>query len=304
MELSLEEDREVFAVAEVLTPELIEEFLESQAQRGIAPASLEAYRRNLKKLYDDLPEGKRLTAETGRAWKAQMESQGGAPRSVNSRLSALNSLCEYLGHQEFQTHDFLKEQEFLQPELTRTEYLRLLQAARTLEKERVYLLIKVLGGAGLRIQELPQLTAEAVETGAVELHYHNSRCSRVLHIPGELREELLAYIRREGVREGPVFRTAAGAPITRTYAVKLLQSVSGAAQVEAEKATPRCLWNMYCATRAEILNSIAILADQAYDRMLEQEQRIAGWNVQHVSAKPNARMSSVPPLTPRGGRLT
>ena len=67
----------------------------------------------------------------------------------------------------------------------------LLQAARTLEKERVYLLIKVLGGAGLRIQELPQLTAEAVRSGSVELRYHNDRCSRVLRLPGELREELL-----------------------------------------------------------------------------------------------------------------
>lgn len=165
------------------------------------------------------------------------------------------------------------------PELTRAEYLRLLQAARSLERERVYLLIKVLGGAGLRIQELPQLTVRATREGAVELRYHNGRCTRVLRIPEELREELLSYIQREGIAEGPVFRTAAGGPIARTYAFKLLQSVSGAAQVEAEKVTPRCLWNMYCATREAILSNISILADQAYDRMLEQEQRTVGWNV-------------------------
>ena len=210
---------------EILTPEVMEGFLESQRRRGIGPASLEAYRRNLKKLYDSLPGEKRLTAETGRVWKRQMEAQGVAPRSVNSRLSALNSLCEYLGRREFQIHDFLREEAVLQPELTRAEYLRLLQAARALEKERVYLLVKVLGGAGLRIQELPQLTVEAVRTGAVELRYHNGRCSRALRIPGELRGELLAYIRREGVTEGPVFRTAAGAPIARTYAVKLLREI-------------------------------------------------------------------------------
>lgn len=270
---------EVSAVAEeILTPEVIEEFLTSQARRGISPASLEAYRRNLKKLYDSLPEEKRLTVETGQIWKRQMEALGVSPRSVNSCLSALNSLCEYLGRREFQTHDFLAEAEVLQPELTRAEYLRLLQAARSLERERVYLLIKVLGGAGLRIQELPQLTAEAVRLGSVELRYHNARCSRVLRIPAELREELLAYLRREGIISGPVFRTAAGAPIARTYAVKLLQSVSGAARVEAEKTTPRCLWNMYCATREMILSSISVLADQAYDRMLAEEQRAAGWN--------------------------
>lgn len=263
---------------EILTPEVIEEFLTSQKRRGIGPASLEAYRWNLKKLYDCLPEEKRLTPETGRMWKERMEAQGVSPRSVNSRLSTLNSLCDFLGRREFQIYDFLKEQEIVQPELTRTEYLRLLQAAKTQEKEKVYLLVKVLGGAGLRIQELPQLTAEAVRAGAVELRYHNDRCRRVLRIPAELQRELLAYIRREDIAGGPVFRTAAGSPIARTYAVKLLRSVSGAAHVEAEKATPRCLWNMYCATRETILGSISVLADQVYDRMLEQEQRTTGWN--------------------------
>ncbi len=268
--------REVFLVP-VLTPGVIEEFLTSQERQGIGAASLEAYRRNLKKLCDYLPEEKRLTAETGRAWRDWMEAQGVSPRSINSRLSALNSLCAYLGHREFQFHDFAEGQEVFQPELTRAEYLRLLQAARRLEKERVYLLIKVLGGAGLRIQELSQLTAEVVEAGTVDLRYHNDRCSRSLRIPAELREELLAYIRRKNISEGPVFRTAAGAPIARTYAVKLLQSVSHEARVEAEKATPRCLWNMYCATREMILSNISILADQAYERMLAEEQRIVGW---------------------------
>lgn len=57
----------------ILTPELIEEFLAGREREGIALTSLEVYRRNLKKLYDCLPEGKRLTAETGGAWKEQID---------------------------------------------------------------------------------------------------------------------------------------------------------------------------------------------------------------------------------------
>ena len=48
------------------------------------------------------------------------------------------------------------------------------------------------------------------------------------------------------------------------------------------------------------MSNIQILADQAYDRMLAEEQRLAGWNTQRVSARPAARMSSGPPL-PRVG---
>ena len=57
---------------------------------------------------------------------------------------------------------------------------------------------------------------------------------------------------------------------------------------------------MYRDTREAILSNIQILADQAYDRMLAEEQRLAGWNTQRVSARPAARMSSGPPL-PRVG---
>lgn len=140
---------------EQLTPEMIDAFVEDQRNRGRGPASLEAYRRNLTKLYDYLPGDKRLTRATGKEWKAWMESQGTAPRSVNACLSALNSLSIFLGRREFQTNEFLEGPKIIQPELTRAEYLRLLQAAKLLEKEKTYLLIKAMGGAGFRVQELP-----------------------------------------------------------------------------------------------------------------------------------------------------
>lgn len=57
----------------------------------------------------------------------------------------------------------------VQPELTRAEYLRLLQAARALEKERAYLLVKVFALLGIRVGELPQVTVEQVKAGRLLL---------------------------------------------------------------------------------------------------------------------------------------
>lgn len=261
-----------------LSLELIDDFLREQRSRGLGDASLEAYRRNLHKLYSYLPEGKCFTPETASAWRTQMEEDGVSPRSINARLSAFNSFCAYLGHWDCQNREFVRRPEVVAPELTRREYLRLLQAARILDKERTYLLIKALGGAGLRVQELPQLTVGAVEQGCVELRYHNDHCRRRVSLPQDLCTEILDFCRREGIREGPVFRAAGGGPLPRTYIYKLIQSVSAAARVDSEKVTPRCLWSMYQATRESILSSISVLADQAYDRLLAEEQRTAGWN--------------------------
>lgn len=259
-----------------LSTELIEEFLSDQRDKGRSPASIMAYRRNLSKLFDFLPPDKCVTTETAGQWRSQMLESGVAPRSVNARLSVLNSLCEYLGHREFQDYEFLEGPEIIHPELSRDEYLRLLNTAKVLEKERTYFIIKVLGGVGIRIQELPQITVEALQAGSVELCYHNDRCQRTICIPQSLREELLGFASRTGIRAGPIFHTADGRPLQRTYICKLLQQISQPAQVDAEKATPRCLWRMYLSTRQDILNNISVLADQVYDRVLAAEQQIAG----------------------------
>ena len=75
-----------------------------------------------------------------------------------------------------------------------------------------------------------------------------------------------------------MFRTGEGRPVSRTYVCKLLGQISGPARVAPEKATPRCLWNMYQSTRQDILRTISVLADQVYDRLLAQEQQLAGWD--------------------------
>ena len=69
----------------------------------------------------------------------------------------LDSFLLYMGKKEWQSSDFCRGLNDIQPELSRTEYKRLLQAAKLLGKERTYLLIKTMGGAGVRVQELLQI---------------------------------------------------------------------------------------------------------------------------------------------------
>ena len=114
-------------------------------------------------LYRYLPGDKIIGEATAPLWKRHLEEKGFSPATVNSHLSVWNSFLQYLGRRQWQMEDFNRETERIQPELSRREYLRLLAAAKQLGKEKSYLLIKTLGGAGMRIQELPQLTVEALE---------------------------------------------------------------------------------------------------------------------------------------------
>ena len=57
-----------------------------------------------------------------------------------------------------------------------------------------------------------------------------------------------------------------------------IQSLSGAARVAPEKCNPRCLRKLYLVTQAEIDRGVRLLAEQAYDRLLDTEQLAVGWD--------------------------
>ena len=103
------------------------------------------------------------------------------------------------------------------------------------------------------------------------------RTKRIIRIPTCLRGELLEFVRQEGIQSGPIFITKNGTVISRTAVTALIQRISGEARVAPEKCNPRCLRRLYQTTRENIRANIALLAEQTYDRLLEQEQLIAGW---------------------------
>lgn len=262
-----------------MTPELVAGFLTSMEEKGRSKGSLEGYERALRSLRDYLPgEQWEITGQTGEAWKEWMlREQGLSQRTVNMRLSVFNSFLQYLGKRQWQVEGFFRSTQELQPELTRAEYLRLLSAAKQSEREKSYLIIKTLGGAGVRVQELSQLTAEAVKCGTALLSSHNGARQRVLHIPGILCRELESYLKREHIQSGPVFISEEGTPLARSVVYHHVSVVSRDAQVDPEKANPRCLWKMYCSTREGIEAGIQVLMEQTYERMLEKEQLTIGW---------------------------
>lgn len=265
---------------EPITREGIEAFLESLRKKKRGESSLDHYRRSLTALYVWLPEEKRLYRDTGTAWRRWLlETKGFCNRTVNTYMSVLNGYLRFLGHRDWQVEEFVREADDMQPELSRAEYLRLLSAAKKMGKEKSYLLIKTMGGAGVRVQELSQVTVEAVAHGMVCLDSHNGLRLRVMRIPKVLKEELTEYIRRECIKSGPVFLSREGKPLGRATVHHSVKMLSQEARVEPEKANPRCLWKMYCNTQDGIQANIDALTYQAYEYMMEKEQLTIGWAV-------------------------
>lgn len=190
-----------------------------------AEGTYQFYRRKLRKFYEDLPEDKTIRQGTLESWRGQLLDEGYATNTVNSFLSAANAFLDHIGHREYQLAGQLKEEKKPpRPELSRAEYFHLLQTARAMGKERVYLLMKVFAAVGILVQNLQELTVEAIREGRVICG--KNRKQQILMIPKCLQKELLNFAGRNGIRSGPVFLTRDGRPMHQTYISGAMKPVS------------------------------------------------------------------------------
>lgn len=264
------------APAAVLRPEEIRSYLAALTAKGRSPATVQMYAARLRALYDFLPPDKRLSARGLALWREELLDRGYSPGTVNIHLTAANGLLDHMGRRDLQLLGQLDVVPEIQPELTRAEYLRLLQAAKGLSRERSYLLVKAFALTGIRVGELERVTAEAVKEGRLLITADGEQ--RYVPLPNCLRRELLDYLDRQRIRDGPVFVTRSGRPLRRTQVTVEIQALCRDACVEESKGSPRCLRRLYQADRARLEASVRLLVEQARDRLLEEEQLTVGWD--------------------------
>ncbi len=163
----------------------------------------------------------------------------------------------------------------MESELTRMEYLRLLQTAKLLKKERMYFLVKSICCVGLKIGELPQFTVEMVKAG--EGVVVSKGTERAICIPSVIAEELLEYAQRNHISEGALFQTTSGQPLNRTYCFNMLRELAELADVPVEKCSPKGLRLVYLHTQKQIYDELDYIAKQAYEQLLAAEQIANKW---------------------------
>ena len=260
----------------LMTYEDVEGYMDDLHARG-RKAATRQYKTILNQLYNDLPEDKCIRRGTLTWWVELLQAKGYAPNTINGFAIVANGFLDYVGHREYQLSDLPKQEDSPQPELTRSEYLQLLQAAKRLDREREYLLVKLFASCDLPVQQLGKVTVEAAKAGGMTVDSSGTRS--VLHLPAGLCRELLAYAERQGIGVGPIFVSNRDKAMCRASIVKSITKLSDEAGVPSEKCNPQCLRRLYKTTKAAVEASFAVLVEQTMDRQAEQEQLIAGWEV-------------------------
>lgn len=248
----------------------VEEYLHHLAQKGCTKQTIQTYRWNLLVFWNFL-HGETLKPDSAEKWKSFMFANGSRVRTINHRISSINGFLTNMHLWDYRAQPLPVKEAGQPPELTRTEYMQLLLAARFQKKEQTYLLVKLFACTGIRIQDLASITKKAAREGKVCLE------NKTMLLPQCLCEELLAFADKKSLREGPIFVTRTGRLLSRSNVTASIERLSEPAGVAREKCNPRCLRKLYQDTHRSIEENASFLIEQAYTQLINQEQLTVGW---------------------------
>ena len=181
-----------------LTSPQIQAFAQHLLLEEKSAATIEKYIRDVHAFACWL-DGREISKELTSQWKAHLVERDYAPTSINAKLSALNSLLEFLGLNDCRVK-FLRVQRRLFRdacrELKKEDYQRLLDAASRLGRERLGLLVEAIGSTGIRVSEVRYLTVEAARQGKAEISLKGK--IRTILLPGKLCRRDLSHQKRKG----------------------------------------------------------------------------------------------------------
>ena len=203
-----------------------------------------------------------ITKEAVIAYKNKLLSEGYAVRSINSMVASINSLFAFLRWQNLKVKSFKLQQKIYCPEekeLTKAEYMRLVNTARQKGNERLNLLIQTICGTGIRVSELQYITVEAVKCGEAVVSLKGK--TRSVFIVRELQKKLLRYAAEQKIKAGAIFITRNGNPMSRTNIWREMKSLCEQAGVNPQKVFHQNLRHLFARTFYGIEKDIAKLAD-------------------------------------------
>lgn len=245
----------------ILTNRQIVSFRQHLKREEREQSTIEKYVRDVR-LFEAWLSGRRVTAEIVTDWKNYLRTEGYKPETINAKLSALNKFFAFMRWLGCRIK-YLKIQKKLfrgtEKELTKGEYVRLLETADALRKNRLALLIETICATGIRVSEVRYITVEAVRAGYADVALKGK--IRTILLPAKLCRKLQKYARKQKIASGEIFLTRNGKGVSRRQIWAEMKALCKKAGVAASKVFPHNLRHLFARTFYRACRDVAKLAD-------------------------------------------
>ena len=225
------------------------------------PGTIEKYLRDIRAFAAWLEE-KPLDKEAAVAWKEHLLASGYAPSTINSMLVALNRFFRFQRRDELRVKTIRVQRRIFRSrerELTKEEYVRLLETAHALGRERLALLMETICATGIRVSEVKYITVEAAQAGRAEIALKGK--IRTILLPGKLRRKLLKYAKKQKNGSGEIFLTRTAKGMSRRQIWAEMKAICKKAGVASSKVFPHNLRHLFARTFYKVCRDVVQLAD-------------------------------------------
>ena len=243
------------------TVEQIREFSRYLREEERETATIDKYSRDVKDFFIWLKD-REISRERMGEWRGYLLQAGRKPVTINGKLSALNKFLSFLGRNDCRIK-YLKIQRRLfrstEKQLSKQEYIQLLETAHSLGRERLALLMETICATGIRVSEGKYITAEAIRAGRTEIALKGK--IRTILLPGKLCRKLKKYAGKRKIVSGEVFLTRNGKGMSRRQIWAEMKSLCEKAGVAPSKVFPHNLRHLFAQTFYRVCRDVAKLAD-------------------------------------------
>ena len=225
------------------------------------PGTIEKYLRDVRAFAVWLG-GEPLDKEAVVAWKEHLLASGYAPSTINSMLIAVNRFFHFQHWEELRVKTVRVQRRIFRSrerELTKEEYVRLLETAHALGRERLALLMETICATGIRVSEVQYITVEAAQAGRAEIALKGK--IRTILLPGKLRRKLLKYAKKQNTGSGEIFLTRTGKGMSRRQIWAEMKAICKQAGVAPSKVFPHNLRHLFARTFYKVCRDVVQLAD-------------------------------------------
>lgn len=243
-----------------ITNETIVKFKEYLIYEEKGENTIEKYVRDVKFFMEWLS-GREVTKILALEYKKEL-CEKYAPASVNGAIASLNSFFFFTEWHDIRIKSLKIQKQIFSnkdKELTKSEYERLLTAAKSKKNQKLYYLMQTICSTGIRVSELRYVTTSAVHSGQAIINCKGKM--RMVILPKELCKMLKGYIKERNIKSGAVFVTRTGKPLDRSYIWKLLKSLCITAGVSKDKVYPHNFRHLFARTYYSLQQDIVRLAD-------------------------------------------
>ncbi len=245
----------------ILTEEMAKAFEKYLRREEKSDNTVKKYLRDMRAFAAYL-NGAEVTKETVITFKSKLLGESYSVRSINSMLASLNGLFSFLGWEDCRVKSVKLQRQIYCPEekeLTKAEYMRLVDTAKQKGNERLNLILQTICGTGIRVSELQYITVEAVKNREATVSLKGK--TRSVFLVKELRKKLIRYAAKQNIQSGAVFITRTGKPMNRTNIWREMKGLCKQAGVNPKKVFPHNLRHLFARTFYGIEKDIAKLAD-------------------------------------------